>query len=472
MLLKHVFRYMNYIFYDTETTGLSSYFDQILQFAAILTDANFNEIDRYEIRCRLQPHILANPGAMHVTNISVADLTNPNLPTHYEMMKDIRKTLLSWQPAVILGQNTLKFDEPMLRSGFYQSLLPPYLTNTNGNMRMDSLPILQAISLLEPNVVNFPLNAKGNKSFKLDSIAPANGFNHQNAHEAMSDVEATISMCRLVKNNAPDIWGNFLRNADKFRVLEFTKRKHPYALVRSFFGKVSVSSVATIDINPDNRNEIIALNLSNCPIELFSLSDDEIRSKMARSPNPFLTIRANAMPSVWSFGKFPELANYTKQNLQTLNERAKLLDELEGLKARLRGLYLDNKTTFKVFPFVEQKIYDGFPSRRDENLMLDFHELNWDDRWPVVQSFEDVRYKELGERLIYFHSPESIPQERQKIWRQNIQTKLHLTDPDCEWLTAPKAITQAESMITKNEGTKKTLLEGHLRYYKSICEGN
>ena len=454
---------MNYIFYDTETTGLSSYFDQILQFAAILTDADFNEIDRYEIRCRLQPHILANPGAMHVTKISVAELTNSNLPTHYEMMTDIRETLLSWQPAIILGQNTLNFDEPMLRSGFYQSLLPPYLTNTNGNKRMDSLPILHAISLLDPDVVNFPLHAKGNKSFKLDSLAPANGFDHQNAHEAMSDVEATIFMCQLVKNNSPDIWGNFRRNADKFKVLEFAKGNHPYALIRSFFGTVSVSSVATIDINPDNRNEVIVFNLSNCPIEISSLSDGEIKDRMASSPKPILTIRANAMPSVWSLRKFPELAGYTKQNLQTLNERAKLLDELEGLKARLRGLYLENKTTYEVSPFVEQKIYDGFPSRRDENLMLDFHKLNWEKRWLVVQSFEDARYKELGERLIYFHSPESIPQERQKIWQQKIQSKLHVTDPNCEWLTVPKAITQAESMIAKHEGTKKTLLEGHLQ---------
>ena len=134
---------------------------------------------------------------------------------------------------------------------------------------------------------------------------------------------------------------------------------------------------------------------------------------------------------------------------------------------RLRDLYLDNKSTFEVSPFVEQKIYDGFPSRRDEDLMSDFHKLNWEDRWPVVQSFEDVRYKELGERLIYLHSPESIPRERQKIWRNKIKSKLHMTEPDCEWLTVPKAITQAESMISTNEGSKKTLLEGHLRYYKS-----
>ena len=144
---------MDYIFYDTETTGISPYFDQILQFAAIRTDGDFNEVDRFEIRCQLQPHILANPSAMHVTRITAAELTNPNLQTHYDMIQAIREKLLSWQPAIILGQNTLKFDEPMLRSDFYQNLFPTYLTNTNGNKRMDSLPILQVQipSKLTPN---------------------------------------------------------------------------------------------------------------------------------------------------------------------------------------------------------------------------------------------------------------------------------------------------------------------------------
>lgn len=455
---------MDYIFYDTETTGISPYFDQILQFAAIRTDSDFNELDRFEIRCQLQPHILANPGAMHVTRITAAELTNPNLPTHYDMIKAIREKLLSWQPAIILGQNTLKFDEPMLRSDFYQNLFPTYLTNTNGNKRMDSLPILQATSLLAPDAVIFPLNEKGNKSFKLDNMAPANGFNHENAHEAMSDVEATIFMCGLVKNGAPDIWNNFRKNADKFKVLGFTKRRYPYALIRSFFGKVSVSPVATIGVDPNNSNEVIVLNLGNCPDELSRLSDDEIRTKMSKSPKPILTIRANAMPSIWSFLDNPELADFTSLDMQTLQHRAERLNDLPDLKNRLKNLFLDNKAEFEESPFVERKIYSGFPSRRDENLMSAFHKLDWEDRWPISQSFEDERCKELGERLIFFHAPESMPLNKREKWVQKVQEKLYSEDPDCEWLTFTKAINQLEALILKQTGAQKKLLEGHRVY--------
>jgi hypothetical protein len=48
---------MAFVFYDTETTGTDTTFDQILQFAAILTDGDFRELDRFEIRCRLMPHV-------------------------------------------------------------------------------------------------------------------------------------------------------------------------------------------------------------------------------------------------------------------------------------------------------------------------------------------------------------------------------------------------------------------------------
>ena len=85
---------MSLVFYDTETTGIHTAFDQILQFAAILTDPEFNEIERFEIRCRLLPHVVPAPGAMRVTGLRAAQLTESTLPSHYEMMSAIRQKML------------------------------------------------------------------------------------------------------------------------------------------------------------------------------------------------------------------------------------------------------------------------------------------------------------------------------------------------------------------------------------------
>ena len=63
---------MTYIFYDTETTGKVTAFDQILQFAAIKTDAELNVLDTFDVRCRLLPYIVPSPGALLVTGTTIS----------------------------------------------------------------------------------------------------------------------------------------------------------------------------------------------------------------------------------------------------------------------------------------------------------------------------------------------------------------------------------------------------------------
>ena len=457
--------HMDYVFYDTETTGISPYYDQILQFAAIRTDENFKELERFEIRCQIQPHIVANPGAMKVTRVTAADLTNPGFATHYEMMKTIREKLISWQPAIFIGQNTIAFDEPMLRSDFYQNLFPTYLTNTNGNKRMDSLPIMHALSVLAPDVLDFPINPKGNKSFKLDLVAPANGHDHSNAHEAVSDVEATIFICERMKSRAPKVWENFRKHADKYKVLNLTQQCRPYGLIRSFFGKVNISLVSTLGVSPQNSNEVLSLNLIYDPDELDQMSDEEIIKTFKKSPRPILNLRANAMPSIWSLDDFPQITEHAAIDDDVILHRAKRLEEIAGFKQRVLALYFEAGEDFEESPFVERQIYSGFPSRGDERLMSEFHKLPWNKRWDMVQSLEDARFREMGERLIFFNAPESMPVQRRQHWENYLEERLASTSPETEWLTLPKAIVQTNQMLEKYEGSEREILEGHLSQY-------
>ena len=80
---------MNFVFYDLETTGRNATWDQIIQVAAILVDSNFNEIDRFEERCRLRLGLIPEPGALIVNKTSVEMLNNVNL-SHYELIKKFK----------------------------------------------------------------------------------------------------------------------------------------------------------------------------------------------------------------------------------------------------------------------------------------------------------------------------------------------------------------------------------------------
>ena len=65
---------MNYIFYDFETTGRNSNWDQILQVGAIFTDPNFKEIDKIEARTALKPGQIPYPKAILVNKSSINNL--------------------------------------------------------------------------------------------------------------------------------------------------------------------------------------------------------------------------------------------------------------------------------------------------------------------------------------------------------------------------------------------------------------
>src|SRR5262245_43951264 len=175
---------MTFVFYDTETTGTDTSFDQILQFAAVRTDDEFNELDSFEIRCRLLPHIIPAPGALLATRVTPDLLTDSTLPSHYKAVCKIADKLERWSPATFVGYNSISFDEKLLRQAFYQNLKPIYLTNTQGNKRADILRLVDAAIVCAPNSIAVPLSEKRRVTRRLDKLAPINGFDHAHAHDA------------------------------------------------------------------------------------------------------------------------------------------------------------------------------------------------------------------------------------------------------------------------------------------------
>ena len=77
------------IFYDTETTGTDTAFDQMLQFAAIKTDDDLNVIDQFNVRCRLLPWVVPSPGALVITGVTPNDLTQALSDHRLEVLSQV-----------------------------------------------------------------------------------------------------------------------------------------------------------------------------------------------------------------------------------------------------------------------------------------------------------------------------------------------------------------------------------------------
>lgn len=461
---------MSFIFYDTETTGTNTAFDQILQFGAIKTDYEFNEVSRFEIRCRLLPYIVPAPGAMYVTGVSVEQLNDPGLPSHYQMVRAIRAKLIEWSPAIFIGHNSLGFDEHLLRQALYKTLHAPYLTNTNGNCRTDSLRMIQAVARFAPNAMTIPIDDRGRQVFKLDRLAPANGFDHRSAHDAMGDVEATIYMCRMIAERVPAHWSNFVRFSKKAAVIDFTSGEDVFALTDFYYAKPYSWMVTVIGANPENGSEMLVFDLSQDPEDLVVLSDDDLAARLAEKPKPVRGMRTNAGPIVLPYDDAPSEIREALPDIDILRRRAGRVRSDSAFSRRLIVAFLLTREQKQPSAHVEEQIYDEFNSD-DDNAVIDrFHELDWSHRTPLIGQLASQRLRSLGQRLIYIEAPHTMSDPVRRDFDIAIARRLTADDETVPWLTYQKALDEIDELLAVADSTRTALLSAHRGFLSDRVE--
>ncbi|WP_171230674.1 exonuclease domain-containing protein [Ruegeria sp. HKCCA4008] len=430
---------MGYIFYDTETTGTDTTFDQILQFAAIRTDADLNELDRFEIRCRLLPHVVPAPGALLATRVTPAMLTDPSLPTHYEAMLKIAKTLREWSPAIIVGYNTLAFDEPLLRQAFYQTLQPIYLTNTGGNRRADVLRLAQVAAVLAPNAITVPINHKERPTLRLDMLAPANGFAHENAHDALADVEATIYMARLIRDRAPAVWSALMPLVEKSEVQARVFSGEPLCFVEYHMGRSFVRPVVGCGISPDNPTMLGVFDLTKDPEPVLNMDVEQLVEAMQGPNRAIRIVSSNKMPAVVDMALAPDL-NMPQAEIV---RRASQVARDSQFAVRVGQALAQRYPPWPAADIVEARMYEGFPSRADTARMAAFHTASWIERAELFDTFEDNRLRELGRRLVFLERPQALRLEA----RQALETWLANRLQGRECVKAGRTLSDARSEL-------------------------
>lgn len=448
---------MKYIFYDTETTGLEAAYDQILQFAALEVDEDLNEIDSINIRCRILPYIVPSPKALLVTGISPRDLLASNY-SHLEMVYEIRNWIMKRSPCMLVGHNSIKFDEGFLRHAFYRTLHPLYLTNTNGNSRADTMRITQAASIFAPGSINVPLSEKGKHAFKLGSIVRANGidFKEENAHDALADVRATVELARLLRKKTPEIWEQMVNNATKKTALAFMKSNPAFCVAEVNYGNPAAYLVTAIAPNPKYDAEMAVFDLSYNPDDYLECSVDELVSVMTGKEKAIRVVPTNSQPIMVNTTVGHTILESSAYDKETLHQHIQQIQSATEFKQRVKIALTMRYKEEESPKHIEEMIYAGFPSKNDEALMTQFHKASPEERVVLYRRFNEMRYVEIASRLMYVENPERMDQvERTKI-DQHFRECL-LTEEKVPWLTIPKALQDVEE-LKKEEGKENSLL--------------
>ena len=415
-----------FAFYDFETTGTSPAFDQPLQFAAILVNEDFEELDRIDTRCRLVPHVLPAPWALAVTGVTPDQLEDPGLPTLFDFTQQLANIIQMWGPATWVGYNTIAFDEEVMRQALYQNLHPDfYLTQKAGNDRMDIMKLVYAVWELANDALTWPTNDKNQPVFKLDQLAPANGFEHENAHDALADVEATIFIAQLIRERAPKVWSQALRNRSSARVNELLEAGQPLQLIERFGAAPPRSYLgAFAGRNPKLNSRVGFLDLDLVdPKELDDGDDDLLLTAVSKSPKLVRSLAVNKFPSIYAAHEVSDEAK----------DRAQNLARMKALHARI-GEAMEARFADAPEPeHVEEMIYGGFFSQSDRQVLSRVRFASWAERQSLLAEVEDHRIKTLGHRLLYAYAPDLLTGQFRDKTKEAIRTRWGADD--APWTT-------------------------------------
>jgi exodeoxyribonuclease-1 len=442
---------MPFVFYDLETTGLSPQFDQALQFAAVRTDDDLNEVASFQLGCRLSPHIVPSPKALVVNRVTPTMLTDPKLPSYYEALRAVREVLVEWSPATFVGYNSISFDEDFLRQGFFQTLQPVYLTNTGGNARGDMLKVVYATAIYAPGVLGVPTDAEGGPIYKLDHLATTNGYTSSGQHEAMADVRATLFLAGLVREKAAAIWGTMAGWTHKQSVIDFLRQEEAVWHSDVFGRKAYSWQVTYCGQNPEQDSQLAAFDLQFDPTEILGLSVEALVTVLNSSPKKIRVIAANRQPILMPHNATPGGTVTTEGSAREVERRTALIRGNADFKERVSKALAGRYGAKEPSQFVEQRIYDGFVSSGDEDVMRAFHSSNWDDRVGLVSDLEDKRSQELAQRLVYLEHPEALPQPMRSQLDAWFADRVLNSDPNVPWMTVPKALAEVDGLIAETQ---------------------
>jgi exodeoxyribonuclease-1 len=426
---------MDFIFYDLETTGLSHAFDQPLQFAAIWTDENFVEKERVNIRCQLAPHILPSPRALVVTGVTPEQLTDSSLPSLLEFAQQVAELTERWAPAIWVGYNTIQFDEEVLRQMFYQNLLPNvFATQFNGNTRFDILPAIYAVYVRNPDLMTWYVDASGRRSFKLDRLAPANGFVAHNAHDALGDVEATIHIAKLIASKDAELWAELLANAHKARVQAKLESFRPYELIARFGGGEPRAYVGCFcGYVHGNSAQAAFFDLDAAdPADWLDAPDAALAEAIEATPKLIWAVATNKAPALL------DVREPSEEQLCRATTIAEAPEFRRRVGAAMAARFVEDPDA-PPKP-VERQIYGEFYSNADKQLLQEFQGASWPRRQEIIASLSDPRLRQLGRRLVAFYSPKLLDQNEMELFNEYLQEKWSAPDaPETEWMTLEKA---------------------------------
>jgi exodeoxyribonuclease-1 len=432
-----------FFFYDLETTGFSARSGRVMQFAGQRTDMNLKPIGKpLNYFIKITPDVLPGPDAVLVTGITPQQTIAEGI-TEAEFLKIFHEEAVK-PDTIFAGFNSVRFDDEFMRFLQYRNFYDAYEWQwKDGCSRWDLLDAVRMTRALRPDGIEWPFAPDGKPANRLEFLAQVNKLDHANAHDALSDVQVTIDLARLVKEKQPDLFDYLVDIRDKKKAEALIGKGEPFAYTTGRYSSEYLhTSAAVLLARHPQPGQALVYDLRADPAPFLKMSVDELveRWQFTKDPDapprlPVKTVKYNRCPAVAPLGVMKDAASQKRigltletvaRHLALLKQHhkefsEKVLQAVARLDARREAeqtALVDNQLT------VDARLYEKFIDGPDRALLPQVRAAQPENLAGLRGKFRDDRLKNLLPLYKARNYPSSLTAEERAEWENFCRQQL------------------------------------------------
>lgn len=403
----------SYFFYDLETSGFSPSAARVMQFAGQRTDADLKPIcEPVNVLIKLSPDVLPDPDAVMLTGITPQATIMDGL-TEAEFLRYFYDEIVQ-KETTFLGYNSVRFDDEFMRFLHYRNFYDPYEWQwADGCSRWDILDLVRMTRALRPDGIKWPVTEDGKSTNRLELLTKLNDLNHDHAHDALSDVLATIAVAKLIRDKQPDLFKYLFEHRSKKAVSEIVLQGQPFVYTTGRYPSEYLhTSIAILLSKHPQQDCALVYNLRHDPAPFMALSPEQLaeawRFKKDRPANeprlPVKTLKYNRCPAIAPLGVMKDAETQKRLNI-TIEATTTNMQKLRSghqefarkVLAALQILDADrNQEHAKPdWMTVDSMLYDGFFDNEDKQTMRALRAAGPEELEKIAHNLKDDRLKQL-----------------------------------------------------------------------------
>lgn len=467
-------------FYDLETSGISARESRIMQFAGQRTDLSLKPIgEPVNILVKLTDDILPDPDAIMITGITPQQ-TRAEGYTEAEFLKIFWEEVAT-PDTVFVGFNSVRFDDEFMRFTQYRNFYDAYAWQwQDGRSRWDILDVVRMTRALRPDGIQWPFDSAGKPANRLESLTKVNKLDHQNAHDALSDVYATIAVARMIYNKQQKLFEYLLSMRSKQKVAELVETGDPFIYSSGkYSSEFEKTTIAVKVTDSPGKQGVLVYDLRNDPdfytdkspeelVELWRWKKDSTEPRL-----PVKTLQYNRCPAVAPTGVLDETSQERlKIDLKLIQQNLAKLRKAKGfadkLKQAVEIMNQQRQTELIASEVdVDTQLYDGFIDKSDLIVMSAIRAAEPADIIDFSEKLKDSRLKALLPLYKARNFPKSLTPEEQIAWEQFRTTRLTAGGEQSRLYKFAKRVDEL-SKLPQTTSEQQYLLEELRLYAESI----